>query len=82
MAIDEQYIPASIKRLQFFSYGIFGALLLLSVVYYIIQISLFNNINQNIKNIHYSEQRLNFIIDINLRIRTLILINRGYIDGT
>jgi hypothetical protein len=47
-------------------------------VYYVIQISLYDKINQNIKNIDNSEQRLNYIIDITLRTRTLILVNRGY----
>ena len=36
-------------------------------------------INQNIKNIHNSEQRLSYIIDITLRTRTLILQNNDYL---
>jgi len=31
--------------------------------------------SQNIKNIHNSEQRLNYIIDITLRTRTLVIAN-------
>jgi hypothetical protein len=54
-------------------------LLLLSIIYYVIQISLFGLINQNIKNIHNSESRLNYIIDITLRTRTLILLNNDYL---
>jgi hypothetical protein len=50
-------------------------------VYYVIQIDLFNKINQNIMNIHNSEQRLNFIIDITLRTRNLILVNENYTMG-
>lgn len=45
-----------------------------------IQLSLFDKINQNIKNIHNSELRLNYIIDITLRTRTLILVNNNYLD--
>ena len=41
--------------------------------------SLFDLINQNIKNIHNSEQRLSYIIDITLRSRTLILQNNDYL---
>ena len=52
---------------------------LYSVVYYAIQISLFDLINQNIKNIHNSEERLSYIIDITLRTRTLILMNNDYL---
>lgn len=47
------------------------------VVYYVIQNSLFDKINQNIKNIHNSEERLSFIIDITLRTRTLTLVNQN-----
>ena len=41
--------------------------------------SLFDLINQNIKNIDNSEQRLSYIIDITLRSRTLILQNNDYL---
>ena len=50
------------------------------MVYYVIQLSLFDKINQNIKNIHNSELRLNYIIDITLRTRTLILLNNNTLD--
>ena len=50
-------------------------------MYYSIQISLFDLINQNIKNIHNSEQRLSYIIDITLRSRTLILMNNDYLTS-
>ncbi len=42
--------------------------------------SLFGLINQNIKNIHNSESRLSYIIDITLRTRTLILENAHYLE--
>lgn len=78
-AIDEKYIPSSIKNLRHAANFIFLILLLLSIIYYVIQLSLFDKINQNIKNIHNSEQRLNYIIDITLRTRTLILLNNDYL---
>ena len=70
MAIDEKFIPHSIKNLRFAAYIIFFILMFLAsiilsslnlsiVVYYVIQLSLFDKINQNIKNIHNSELRLN-----------------------
>ena len=55
-------------------------LLLLAVVYYVIQISLYDKIKMNINNIHNSEQRLNDIIDITLRTRTMILVNSHYLN--
>lgn len=45
-----------------------------------IQISLFDKINQNIHNIHNSESRLSYIIDITLRTRTLTLLTAGLLD--
>lgn len=42
---------------------------------------MFSLINQNIKNIHNSEQRLSYIIDITLRSRTLILMNNNYLTS-
>lgn len=50
------------------------------VVYYVIQISLFNKINQNIVNIHNSEKRLGYIIDITLRTRSLTLLSGNYLN--
>ena len=82
MAIDEKFIPRSIKNLKMAAYIIFAILLLLAIVFYTIQTQLFDGINNNIKNIHYSEHRLNYIIDINLRIRTLIMVNNGYLEVT
>jgi hypothetical protein len=79
-AIDEKYIPNSIKNLRHAANFIFLILLLLAIIYYVIQLSLFGLINQNIKNIHNSESRLNYIIDITLRTRTLILLNNQTLD--
>lgn len=78
-AIDEKYIPSSIKNLRYAANFIFIILMLLAIIYYVIQLSLFGLINQNIKNIHNSESRLNYIIDITLRSRTLILLNNNYL---
>ena len=80
MAIDEKYVPKSIQNLRYAAYLIFVILGISSlplVVYYVIQNSLFDKINQNIKNIHNSEERLSFIIDITLRTRTLTLVNKN-----
>lgn len=91
IAIDEKFIPQSIKNLRYAANIVFMILLLLAskistyrlfiVIYYAIQISLFDLINQNIKNIHNSEQRLSYIIDITLRSRTLILMNNDYLTS-
>ena len=42
------------------------------------QITLYSKINQNIKNINYSEQRVNDLIDINLQVTTMMLVTADY----
>ncbi len=78
-AIDEKYIPNSIKNLRHAANFIFMILILLAIIFYVVRFSLFGLINQNIHNIHNSESRLNYIIDITLRTRTLILVNNNYL---
>ncbi len=42
------------------------------------QITLYNKINNNIKNINYSEDRVNNLIDINLQVTEMMLITADY----
>ena len=55
MAIDEKFSPRSVRNLRSAAYLVFFILLALAVVYYVIQISLYEKIKQNIQNIHNSE---------------------------
>ena len=86
-AIDEKYIPNSLKNLSIAAYIVFLILLALAIVFFSLQYTLFNSINQSIQNIYLSEKRIDYLIDINLQVRTLMIINldansHKYIDTT
>ncbi len=51
MAIDDKYVPKSVVNLRIIARFVFAALFLLAILYYFIQMSLFSDINLNIKNI-------------------------------
>lgn len=67
-SIEEKFIPRDIKNLRIIANILFVSLLILYIAWFAIQLNLFSNILDNIYNIRYSEQRINDIIDINLRI--------------
>ena len=81
-AIDEKFIPLSIKNLKFVANFLFLGLLALDISQFVIQQRLFSEVNRNIDNIHYSEQRIDEIIDLNLRIQNLRFLNEGILNQT
>jgi hypothetical protein len=78
-SIDEKFVPLSIKNLKNVAFFVFLGLLIMNIIQFAIQRSLFEQVNQNIQNIHYSEMRISHIIDINLRIQNLRFLNEGLI---
>ena len=95
-AIDEKFIPTSIKNLRLAAYFIFLILIILSgklynpsilksfpiVIYFVIHDKLINDIKKNSLNISDSEFRQNYMIDVTSRTRTLIMINEGLLNFT
>lgn len=79
-SIDEKFVPLSIKNLKNVAGIVFFALLVLNITQFAIQRSLFEQVNQNIQNIHHSESRISHIIDINLRIQNLRFLNEGLLS--
>eukprot|EP01022_Parablepharisma_sp_SALTPOND_P025580 TRINITY_DN59_c0_g4_i1.p1 TRINITY_DN59_c0_g4~~TRINITY_DN59_c0_g4_i1.p1 ORF type:complete len:1310 (-),score=185.18 TRINITY_DN59_c0_g4_i1:24185-28114(-) len=77
-AIDEKFTPPSIRNLRCTANIVFLLLLSLAIVYFVMQTILFSKINQNIKNIRYSENRLNYLFDINLHTTKMMLITADY----
>ncbi len=89
-AIDEKYVPMSIRNMSCSANIVFLLLLGLAsidlrplitpgiVVYFVMEIWLYDKINQNIKNINYSEDRVNDLIDINLQVTEMMLITADY----
>eukprot|EP01022_Parablepharisma_sp_SALTPOND_P019506 TRINITY_DN333_c0_g1_i1.p1 TRINITY_DN333_c0_g1~~TRINITY_DN333_c0_g1_i1.p1 ORF type:complete len:1482 (-),score=192.52 TRINITY_DN333_c0_g1_i1:2885-7330(-) len=74
-AVDEKFVPKSIKNMNIMTVFMFILVFVLAITYYVFELSLYSNIQENIINIDYSEQRQNWLIDINLRLRTLLAIN-------
>jgi len=79
-AIDEKYVPKSIKNMNYMTIFMFVLLLALAIAYYGSQISLYSSIQDNIKNIQYSEERKNSLIDINLNIKRLTMIAKDNLE--
>ena len=52
------------------------------MIYFVIQDNLINDIKKNSSNINDSEFRQNYMIDINSRVRTLVMINENLLNFT
>lgn len=82
-AIDEKFVPLSIRNMNC-SAGIVFLLVLgiasnfklnnILVTFYVMQVTLYNKINNNVDIINCSEQRLSYLIDLNLQITKMMLI--------
>ena len=72
-AIDEKYVPKSIRNMSFFADLVFLLILCIAILYFCIQISLYNNIKENIENINFSNQRLQHLLDITHNLVALMM---------
>ena len=77
-AIDENYIPQSIRNMNYMTIFMFFLLLGLTILYYVLQLSLYSDINDNIKNIEYSEERKYYLMDVNSHLKILLLIDSRF----
>jgi len=77
-AIDEKFVPGSIKNLRCTANIVFFVLLCLAIVYFVMQVILFGKISQSLKNIRHSGDRLNYLIDVNLHATTMSIITADY----
>jgi len=73
-AVDEKFVPKSIKNMNIMTIFMFALVLALAIAYYVYAISLYSSIQKNIMNIEYSEQRQTWLIDISLKLKTLLQI--------
>lgn len=74
-AVEEKYTPSSIRKTDFLTIGLLLLLVLLAVLFYVFQTNLYSQVLKQINNISYSEARKSWLIDINIRLNTLLLIN-------
>jgi len=80
-AIDEKFIPLSIKNLRLVANIVWILILLLAIVYYVIQFTLFSNIQEYLQIIINSEKRVNDIMNMNLKLNDIMLLNEGYLNS-
>lgn len=74
-AIDEKFVPASIRMLKCTANILFLLVMCVAIVYFVIQLVLFSKINSNLKNIRYSENRYNYLFKLDQNIVKLLFMN-------
>ena len=79
-AIDEKFVPLQIRNLRLVANGVWITVFLLSIVFFIIQSTLFSQIKSFVQIISQSEQRIEEIMHMNLRMTDISLINEGYLN--
>ena len=70
-AIDEKFIPRSIRNLRIGADLLFLLLLALAIIFFALQNTLYSSLISSIKNIRYCENRVNVMLDITLKVREL-----------
>lgn len=79
-AIDEKFVPPQIRNLRLVANGVWAIVILLSIVFFIIQSTLFTQIKSFVGIIAQSEQRIGDIMHMNLRMSDIALVNEGYLS--
>jgi len=77
-AIDEKYIPNSIKNMDYAAKGVFLILFALVISYFIVELTLRKSLKQTIGTINYSERRIEGVIIITLQSLNLMIITSDY----
>ena len=73
-AVDEKFVPKSIKNMNIMTIFMFLLVLGLAITYYVFENTLYSSIRENIYNIGYSEDRQSWLFEVNLQLRTLLMI--------
>jgi hypothetical protein len=79
-AIDEKFIPLSVRNLKIVANIVYSLTLILGIVYFVLEEIVFKDIQKYIEIIVNSEIRINNIVNINLNLNDISLINQGYLD--
>ena len=79
-ALYENYLPPSINNLKINAKIVFSALLIITIVWYVYSKSIYQQLKDNIENIHSSEYRMNSLTDIGANTRALFALNQGIIN--
>ena len=79
-AIDEKYVPLQIRNLQKVANLVWLGVILLALTYFLIQSTLFKDIQSFIQIIIFSEERIDEIMTINMNLYDIASINEGVLD--
>lgn len=77
-AIDEKYVPDSIRNTNYMTIFMFVLLLGLAIGYFVSEIRLSSNINNLVRNIRHSEDRKFTLVEINLSLKALLLLDSRF----
>ena len=80
-AVYEHYSPPSIRNLKIYARIVYMILLLITILSFVLSKNLYNNLKENIDNIHESEIRMSSIATIGSNVRVLYLIKKGWINS-
>ena len=80
-AVYEDYCPSSIKQLACVARIVFILLMVISLIYYILALKLYENLSIGASSIHHNRDRLMYIVLSGSCTRALTLINPGSNDG-
>lgn len=79
-ALYENYSPPSIRNLKVYARVVFMALLIITIVWYIYSQNIYQQLKDNIVNIHSSKNRLKSLTDIGADVRVLTAMNQGLVE--
>lgn len=74
-ALYENYSPSSIRNLKMYAKIMFLVLLIITIVWYVYSKNIYQQLKDNIQNIHSSKNRMNSLTDIGASVRILQFMN-------
>lgn len=79
-AIDEEYIPPSIRSIRYALGLIFLVILSISICYFTIELVLYGRLQQSVDNISHVKDRFENIVNINLHTLDMMIISADYVQ--
>jgi len=76
----ENYLPRSIVQLKYTIYFVFASILIITLVYFFLARSLYNNLSKNIENLQLANIRTYSFIRLAISVRSLLLMNEHNFD--
>ena len=77
-AIDEKYVPRSIRNIGYLIVLVFLLLFVMAIVFFVMKYLLYNNLETNIQNVKYSETRIDKLINLASTISIMMAFTADY----